>query len=268
MSSVPGEFVRAVAADKRMLAGSAVVLTIVVVSSFAPLLSPYDPIEVFSGLRNSPPGTPGHILGTDQTGRDILSRLIWGGQVTLIMGTVPVLAAMVVGTFLGITAAWFGGWYDWIVLRVMEVLFAFPLVLLAILAAQVLGKGMLNAMLAMAVVVVPYVIRAAHASARSTIALTFVEGRQGPRCRALDDSLVGGSAQHHRVAGGLRGLGDAHLHHLLGRPELSGPCHRATHAGVGHHDCRGSEGHSGRTARPDHTGSVPAGSLGVSEHAG
>lgn len=175
MSSVPGEFVRAVAADKRMLAGSAVVLTIVVVSSFAPLLSPYDPIEVFSGLRNSPPGTPGHILGTDQTGRDILSRLIWGGQVTLIMGTVPVLAAMVVGTFLGITAAWFGGWYDWIVLRVMEVLFAFPLVLLAILAAQVLGKGMLNAMLAMAVVVVPYVIRAAHASARSTIALTFVE---------------------------------------------------------------------------------------------
>ena len=175
MSEVSEWLVRSVAGDKRVLTGSTVVLALVVVSSFAPLISPYDPIEIFSGLRNSPPGTPGHILGTDQTGRDILSRLIWGGRITLILGTVPVLVAMVIGTFLGITAAYFGGWYDWIVCRLMEVLFAFPLVLLAILAAQVLGKGMLNAMIAMAVVVVPYVIRAAHAAARSTISLTFVE---------------------------------------------------------------------------------------------
>ncbi len=166
---------RSITGDKRIVTGGAVVLFLVIVSMFAPLLSPYDPIEIFSGLRNKPPGTPGHILGTDQTGRDILSRLIWGGRITLLLGTVPVLAAMVVGTFLGMTAAYFGGWYDWIVLRLTEVLFSFPLVLLAILAAQVLGKGMFNAMVAMAIVVVPYVIRAAHAAARSTITLTFVE---------------------------------------------------------------------------------------------
>ena len=161
--------------DKRILCGGSLVLLVIVVSLFAPLLSPYDPIEIFSGLRNAQPGTPGHILGTDQTGRDIVSRLIWGCRITLVMGSVPVLAAMVVGAFLGMTAAYFGGWFGWLVLRFMEVLFAFPLVLLAILAAQVLGKGMFNAMAAMAIVVVPYVIRAAYAATRSTIALTFVE---------------------------------------------------------------------------------------------
>jgi peptide/nickel transport system permease protein len=161
--------------DKRVLLGGSLVLLAIVVSVFAPLLSPYDPIEVFSGLRNAPPGTPGHILGTDQTGRDIVSRLIWGCRITLAMGSVPVLAAMIVGAVLGMTAAYFGGWFGWLVLRFMEVLFAFPLVLLAILAAQVLGKGMLNAMAAMAIVVIPYVIRAAYAATRSTIALTFVE---------------------------------------------------------------------------------------------
>ena len=268
MSSVPDRFARAVAADKRILTGSAVVLAIIVVSSFAPLISPYDPIEVFSGLRNSPPGTPGHILGTDQTGRDILSRLIWGGQVTLILGTVPVLAAMVVGTFLGITAAWFGGWYDWIVLRVMEVLFAFPTGPAGHSGRAGAGQG--NAQCNARDGRGGRSLR--HSGGARIGALDHCpdvrRSRQGPRCRALDDSLVGGSAQHHRVAGGLRSLGDAYLHHLLGRPELPGSCHRAAHAGVGHHDCRGSEGHSGRAARPDHSGAVPAGSLGFPEHAG
>lgn len=166
---------RVILGDKRILCGGSLVLLAIVVSLFAPLLSPYDPIEIFSGLRNAQPGTPGHILGTDQTGRDIVSRLIWGCRITLVMGSVPVLAAMVVGAFLGMTAAYFGGWFGWLILRFMEVLFAFPLVLLAILAAQVLGKGMFNAMAAMAIVVVPYVIRAAYAATCSTIALTFVE---------------------------------------------------------------------------------------------
>ena len=146
--------------DLRVLLGGSVVLLIALVAVAAPLISPYDPIRVFSGLRNALPGTPGHLLGADQGGRDILSRLIWGARVTLLMGTVPVLAAMAVGSVLGLLAAYSGGVVEWVVLRAMEVLFAFPLILLAILAAQVLGKGMLNAMAAMAKTVVPYVIRA------------------------------------------------------------------------------------------------------------
>jgi peptide/nickel transport system permease protein len=175
MSSAAAHALETARQDLRILIGGTVVLAIVAVAVLAPVLSPYVPIDVFSGLRNAPIGTPGHLLGTDQTGRDIVSRLIWGSQITLLLGTIPVIAAMIVGALLGMTAAYFGGWYGWLVLRLMEVLFAFPLVLLAILAAQVLGKGMLNAMAAMAIVVVPYVIRAAHAATRSTIALTFVE---------------------------------------------------------------------------------------------
>jgi peptide/nickel transport system permease protein len=161
--------------DLRVLLGGSVVLLIALVAVAAPLISPYDPIRVFSGLRNALPGIPGHLLGTDQGGRDILSRLIWGARVTLLMGTVPVLAAMAVGSVLGLLAAYSGGVVEWVVLRAMEVLFAFPLILLAILAAQVLGKGMLNAMAAMAVTVVPYVIRASHAAAKDTMALSYVE---------------------------------------------------------------------------------------------
>jgi peptide/nickel transport system permease protein len=175
MTAFLGRVAAVVIADKRILLGGVTIALMVLVTALAPLISPYDPTVVFSGLRNAPLGTAGHILGTDQGGRDILSRLIWGGRLTLLMGTLPVVAAMVVGTILGLFAAYFKGALEWLVLRVMEVLFAFPLILLAILAAQILGKGMLNAMAAMTITVVPYVIRASHAAAKGTIGLTYVE---------------------------------------------------------------------------------------------
>lgn len=161
--------------DRRLLAGFVLLLIPVIAAIFAPIISPYSPIEVFTGLRNVPPGAEGHILGTDQNGRDILSRLVWGGRVTLLMGTVPVIVAMIIGTIMGLIAAYNGRRVEFVILRLMEVLFAFPLILLAILAAQVLGKGMLNAMVAMAIVVIPYVIRASHAAAKSTLGMPFVE---------------------------------------------------------------------------------------------
>jgi len=154
---------------------SAVVVVVVLLAITAPLVSPWDPVRVFSGLRNAPPFIPGHILGTDQAGRDILSRLIWGARVTLVMGTVPVVLSMVIGTLLGLIAAYYAGAFDFAILRLMEVLFAFPLVLLAVLAAAVFGNGMVNAMLAMAVAMVPYVIRAVYAAAKPAMELTYVE---------------------------------------------------------------------------------------------
>jgi peptide/nickel transport system permease protein len=175
MTAFSGRVAAVVIADKRILFGGATIALMALVTALAPFISPYDPGVVFSGLRNALPGTAGHILGTDQGGRDILSRLIWGGRLTLLMGTLPVAAAMLVGTVLGLLAAYFKGAVEWVVLRVMEVLFAFPLILLAILAAQILGKGMLNAMAAMTITVVPYVIRASHAAAKGTIGLTYVE---------------------------------------------------------------------------------------------
>ncbi len=161
--------------SKRIWIGTLVVGVFAVLAVAAPVFSPYDPLVIFSGLRNAPIGTAGHILGTDQAGRDILSRLIWGGRVTLVMGSLPVAVSMVIGTFLGLVAAYYGKALEFAILRFMEVLFAFPLILLAILAAQALGKGMLNAMMAMTIVIVPYVIRAVYAAAKSTIDLTYVE---------------------------------------------------------------------------------------------
>ncbi len=161
--------------NKRILVGSSVLAIFVLLAIAAPLLSPYDPVKIFSGLRNAPIGTPGHLLGTDQSGRDILSRVIWGGRISLVVGTFPVLVSMFVGIFLGLIAAYYGRICEFIVLRMMEVLFAFPLILLAILAAQILGKGMFNAMAAMTIVVIPYVIRATHAAAKSTLGLTYIE---------------------------------------------------------------------------------------------
>jgi ABC-type dipeptide/oligopeptide/nickel transport system permease subunit len=161
--------------DGRILFGGCVVAVIGLLTLAAPLVSPYDPLQVFSGLRNAPIGTIGHLLGTDQAGRDILSRVLWGGRVSLVIGTMPVAASLAIGTCLGLIAAYYGRWVEFLILRFMEILFAFPLILLAILAAAVLGKGMLNAMTAMTIVVIPYVIRAVHAAAKSTMGLTYVE---------------------------------------------------------------------------------------------
>lgn len=161
--------------DRRVVGGTLVLVVFAVVAVTAPLVSPHDPLDVFGGLRNAPIGTPGHLLGTDQTGRDILSRVIWGGRVSLLMGTAPVAAAMSVGILLGLLAAYYGGVLEFSILRFMEVLFAFPLILLAIIAAQAFGKGMFNAMVAMTIVEIPYVIRAVHAAGKSAMELTYVQ---------------------------------------------------------------------------------------------
>lgn len=157
------------------LVATIAVATVMLLAMVAPLVSPWDPVQIFSGLRNAPLFTPGHILGTDQAGRDVLSRLIWGARVTLVMGTVPVVLSMVTGTLLGLVAAYYAGVLGFTILRLMEVLFAFPLVLLAVLAAAVFGNGMVNAMLAMGVAMVPYVIRAVYAAAKPAMELTYVE---------------------------------------------------------------------------------------------
>jgi ABC-type dipeptide/oligopeptide/nickel transport system permease subunit len=158
-----------------IVVASTVVVIVVLAAVCAPLVSPWNPVQVFPGLRNAPLLTPGHVLGTDQAGRDILSRLIWGARITLVMGTVPVVLSMIAGTLLGLLAAYYGGAIDFSISRLMEVLFAFPLVLLAILAAAALGKGMINAMSAMTIAMIPYVIRAVYAAAKPAMNLTYVE---------------------------------------------------------------------------------------------
>jgi ABC-type dipeptide/oligopeptide/nickel transport system permease subunit len=149
--------------DRLATISLAVVVIVVVVSVLAPWIAPYDPYSAGDHVqRLRPMFTPGHILGTDGQGRDILSRLLWGGRVSLPIGILPPLVTMVVALALGTTAGFFGETAANIIMRPMDVIFAFPMVLLAVAVSAVLGPGMLNVMLSMALVMTPYFSRVVY----------------------------------------------------------------------------------------------------------
>jgi peptide/nickel transport system permease protein len=133
------------------LAGAAVVALVLVVAACAPALAPHAPtaIDVVSRLR--PPGSPGHPLGTDDLGRDILSRILYGARVSLTVGVSAVALAGVLGVAAGLTAGYYGGWVDDVIMRAVDVQLAFPFILLAIAAMAVLGAGLLNLILVLGV---------------------------------------------------------------------------------------------------------------------
>jgi len=126
------------------LLGFAIVLGVILAAMFAPYLSQYDPEQADRPNRLQPPLSPGHFLGTDQAGRDLLSRTIHGARISLIVGFTTVLAASVLGTFLGLLAAYFGGWIDTIISRLVDVWLSFPFILLALTVNALLGLGLRN----------------------------------------------------------------------------------------------------------------------------
>jgi peptide/nickel transport system permease protein len=132
--------------------GLGFILIIAAVCAIAPLVAPYDPDAVDAAIRLAPIGSAAHVLGTDDLGRDILSRLIWGGRVSLVVGLLPVAIAVIVGVLLGATAGYMRGAIDGLIMRCLDVLLAFPAYLLAIAIVSALGAGLNNAILAIAVV--------------------------------------------------------------------------------------------------------------------
>ena len=112
--------------------------------------------------RLKPLGFPGYPLGTDELGRDMLSRLIWGGRLSLFMGVTPVFLAFVVGSGIGILAGYVGGWVNTVVMRTIDVFFAFPSVLLAIALSGALGAGILNSIVSLTIVFIPQIARVAE----------------------------------------------------------------------------------------------------------
>jgi dipeptide transport system permease protein len=141
----------------------------VLIALFAPLLAPYPPEQVFSQFILRPPswqerGVPQFFLGTDEVGRDVLSRLIWGARYSLAIGLVVVTIALVSGVTLGVVAGYFRGWVDALIMRIMDIILAFPSLLLALVLVSVLGKGLFNAMLAIALVLQPHFARLARAA--------------------------------------------------------------------------------------------------------
>jgi peptide/nickel transport system permease protein len=161
--------------DSSALAGLAVVGVVALLALLAPLLAPYDPDAVDAAIRLAPVGTPGHWLGTDDLGRDLLSRLLWGGRVSLVVGLMPVGIALAIGVTLGAVAGYLRGRVDGFIMRCLDVLLAFPAYLLAIAIVATLGAGLSNAILAIAIVSIAAFARLVRGSVLSIREREFIQ---------------------------------------------------------------------------------------------
>jgi peptide/nickel transport system permease protein len=156
------------------MSGALVVLLCIATAILAPLIAPYAPEETLPNWKLYPPNEF-FLLGTDEFGRDILSRVIFGARISLAVGLISVSLALLIGATAGFVAGFFGGWIDGLTMRCMDVLFAFPAILLAIGIMAVLGTGIVNAMLAIGIVYAPSFARLARASVLSLKGMEFVQ---------------------------------------------------------------------------------------------
>lgn len=162
------------------------VLLLVLVAIFAPVLSPCDPMDSdWSALAISP--SAAHWFGTDDLGRDILSRILYGARISLYIGIVSVTLGMVVGVILGLLAGYYGRWVDMLIMRCCDVLFAFPGMLLAIAVVAVLGSGLNNVIIAVAVFSVPVFARIVRAATMTLKEADYVEA---VRCAGAPDRIL------------------------------------------------------------------------------
>ncbi|MDC9823197.1 ABC transporter permease subunit [Devosia sp. ZB163] len=165
--------------NKGAVLGLVVFVLLILVAIFAPLLAPFPPDQQFREfIRMAPPwagGTqPQFLLGTDEVGRDILSRLIYGSRYSLMIGFIVVTGALVVGVTLGLLAGYYRGWVDALIMRVMDIILAFPSLLLALVLVAILGPGLFNAMLAIALVLQPHFARLTRAAVLSEKSREYV----------------------------------------------------------------------------------------------
>jgi peptide/nickel transport system permease protein len=135
--------------------------------------------------RLKPVGTPGHWLGTDEVGRDLWSRMVYGGRLSLLAGVAPVFLALLIGGFLGILAGYAGGLLNSAVMRLTDVLYAFPSILLAIAITGILGAGLQNTILALTISFIPPIIRISESVTTQVRHLDFVEAARASGARRL-----------------------------------------------------------------------------------
>jgi len=165
---------RRLARDPTTLIAGMLLGAIVLAAVLAPALAPYDPAAGSIRLRLSPIGTAGHPLGTDEQGRDMLSRLLFGGRMTLLAGLTPIVIACLFGGVLGILAGYLGGATNSIIMRTSDIFYAFPAILLAIAISGALGPGLGNTLISLSVVFLPRIIRVAEAVTVQTKSLEYV----------------------------------------------------------------------------------------------
>jgi len=160
--------------NRAAIVGGIIVLVFVAIALLAPLIAPYPPNEGELGKRLSPPSRE-HLLGTDPLGRDLLSRVIYGARISLQIQVVSVAIALVIGTLLGLIGGYYGGKFDHLIMRLMDILLAFPGIFLAISIIAVLGTGLVNLMLAAGIYSIPQFARIVRGSVLTLKEKEFVE---------------------------------------------------------------------------------------------
>lgn len=180
--------------DPATLAAGGALVAIALAALLAPWLAPYDPDAGSIRARLAAVGSAGHLLGTDEQGRDMLSRLLWGGRMTLVAGLTPVLVAFLLGTALGVLAGYVGGITSTLVMRTMDIFYAFPSVLLAIAISGALGPGLANTLISLSIVFVPRVVRVAESATVQVKGLEYIAAARA------SGAGVGAIVRHHLLA--------------------------------------------------------------------
>jgi peptide/nickel transport system permease protein len=184
--------------DPVAMTAAVVLLLLVAAALLAPWVAPADPYKASMLRRLLPPGSANHWLGTDELGRDMLTRLIYGGRMSLMIGVLPVFAAFCIGTGIGLVAGYAGGWVNTAIMRTTDVFYAFPSVLLAVAVAGALGPGTSNSLIALTLVFVPQVVRVAESVTTQVRHLDYVDA-----ARLSGDSAFG--IIRHHVLGNVLG---------------------------------------------------------------
>jgi peptide/nickel transport system permease protein len=168
--------------SKLVVAAACFLVLMVLVAAAAPLVAPYDPLAMAPAVRFQGPSLA-HVFGTDEYGRDVLSRLIYGARISLEVGLISVGISLIVGAILGAVAGYYGRAIDMLISRLMDILFAFPAILLAIALMAVLGSDIRNVMLAIGIVNVPIFMRVARASTLTVRTTQYVEAARASGAR-------------------------------------------------------------------------------------
>ena len=171
--------------DRVAMVCAAILVLLVIAAVLAPWITPADPFKTSMLKRLLSVGSADHWLGTDELGRDLLSRLIYGGRLSLTMGIVPVVLAFVIGTFIGVTAGFAGGRVNMAVMRTLDVFYAFPSVLLAVAISGAMGPGMSNSLMALTIVFVPQIARVAESVTTQVARLDYIDAARMSGASAL-----------------------------------------------------------------------------------
>jgi peptide/nickel transport system permease protein len=171
------DFQRTFFSNRLAVFGTAIMSVFILMAIFAPLIAPYDPLQQDLIDKFAPPSRE-HLLGQDELGRDILSRVIYGARISLTAGLAAVSIATAAGSLIGLVAGYFGRWSDSVLMRLMDVLLAFPSILLAIVIVSVLGPSLPNAMLAIGIVFIPQIARVVRSAVISVRERDYIEAER------------------------------------------------------------------------------------------